>query len=764
MTGTAITRKDHRTDPVGPDYGMARVVRGGCLDIEGAYFGRKIFNASSNRSAIAPAFGILKEEDPGRGGDEPVFLKGLAGVWYGESDLTRPQGAMPIRRLDEKSVLNEERGQGWSAQWRGYIKAPYSGEVTFEMKVSTGGILRIDGQEIINQWDKKGVASGTVSMVKDNMVPVEAVYRRDGGDRHFQVSWRWPGKTTAVVPEEAFFHTAADVLVSESELVPGSHWIGFRVVQGPMPATEPTPFVDSYIRQGVHKNAGLVNTGPDSEQPYFRKRYLLPMPMAEGRSNQEIYAAGLHPSFRPHNHSPSIEVCPNGDVLMITYSSSQQEYEPDVTLIATRLRFGADQWDMPGRMFAFVTANNHAPLLFTDGDMMHFFWGSTRMEGAFPFQWRYSADSGATWDEVKFPRFVGEIGTHSRQPINTAFRDKEGTMFVPSDGTGATSVLWASRDNGQTWYDTGGRSGGRHTTYALLSDGTTILGMGGKSSNIEGYMPKSVSSDGGKTWTVSKTPFPALGGNQRPCLLRLQSGRLFFAGDYQDLQGKKPAGIKQDGSYVALSDDDGQTWTIKPLAGAQQHRVTSAMGGHSTLGYSVARQAPNGMIHLITTMNVPCLHFELNEAWILSEEDEKASDEKLMASSATSILDVREYHEMYPDGKVKIEFSGGIADDGRFLLHGREIWYYPNGCNQREATYRLGRKTGQEIYWSPTGQMLWQWEHQDTGTSVWTQYWPNGQMKASSSWRNFKCYGTAQRWDRDGKHLSRVEFVDGIKQ
>lgn len=37
-----------------------------------------------------------------------------------------------------------------------------------------------------------------------------------------------------------------------------------------------------------------------------------------------------------------------------------------------------------------------------------------------------------------------------------------------------------------------------------------------------------------------------------------------------------------------------------------------------TLGYSVLRQAPNGLIPLITTMNTPCLHFEFNEAWLIT--------------------------------------------------------------------------------------------------------------------------------------------------
>ena len=37
-----------------------------------------------------------------------------------------------------------------------------------------------------------------------------------------------------------------------------------------------------------------------------------------------------------------------------------------------------------------------------------------------------------------------------------------------------------------------------------------------QNTNIDGYMPKAISKDGGRTWIVSKTPFPALSSNQRP--------------------------------------------------------------------------------------------------------------------------------------------------------------------------------------------------------------------------------------------------------
>ncbi len=537
----------------------------------------------------------------------------------------------------------------------------------------------------------------------------------------------------------------------------GKHNIGFRVVQAPMPKTKLIEYQPSYSQQGVKQNDPNINHSFDLQKPYLRKRYLLPTPL-ENSSRNDIDSAGFPLSFRGHNHSPAVEVCPNGDVLLIIYTS-YHEYEPEVSLIASRLRFGAEQWDMPDTIFDFPNVNDHAPLLWNDDGILHFFWGNPKLNNAFPFQWTSSKDNGVTWDEIKFPDFINKVGGHSRQPINTAFRDLNGTMFVSSDAVGGTSVLWASKDNGKTWYDTEGRSAGRHTTYVLLKDGS-ILGMGGKNTDIDGFMPKAISKDGGKTWEISKTPFCSLANNQRPSIIRLQSGRLFFAGDFQRLDGFQPQGINQRGSYVALSDDEGNSWHIKKLQGAQPHEnpeIFKAMKGE-TIGYSVAHQAPNGMIHLITTMNSPCLHFEMNEAWILSDDNENLSDTELMKSKAMSISDVKTYEEKYPDGKPRLKYSAGISDDGRYLLHGKETWFYKNGNKQKEAIYKLGYKVGTETYWSSDGKKLWEWQYNEDGTSIWTQWYHNGQMKAQSTWRNFRCEGVATRWDIDGKVINQEHF------
>ena len=239
------------------------------------------------------------------------------------------------------------------------------------------------------------------------------------------------------------------------------------------------------------------------------------------------------------------------------------------------------------------------------------------------------------------------------QPITTVLRGPDGALFVGVDSAKATSGLWKSTDDGLSWADTHGRTVGRHTTFFTAATHTdtrsvitnhtsgntdnssphagagagadagahmpTIFAFGGKNSDIDGYMPYTFSKDGGATFAPgAKLPFPALGGNQRPCVHRLLSGNLVFIGDLQVKgSGKQPSGWKGGtGVYAALSRDDGATWKIRPLPISLPHELDQLSFG--TLGYSTVRQGPNGVIHILSTMTHPCLHYEINEAWILA--------------------------------------------------------------------------------------------------------------------------------------------------
>jgi len=756
---------DAQTDPVGPEYGLAKVVRGGGLESDNDKYAR-----CASRCAIAPGFGIMPsiqvEGTPTL--KQGQFGRGLTGTRFANPDFTRPEEAV---RLDEpdKNWSGINLAHDWSDRYWGYIEGPVTAEVTFTAEADSGVTLVVDGQVVLSGRAEEAALHGTVSMVRGKKYPVELSYFQDQDAEHqglsyLRVYWSWAGHDRTIVSAEALSHSAEQQRLAEKNVPPaprnpGFHNIGFRVVQAPMPATRPLSCERPFVRECVRQGCEPATIGPDPNKPYFRKRYLLPVP-PDNSSPAEITGCGLHPALRRHNHSPALEVCPNGDVLMVIYTS-YHEYEPEVSLMATRLRFGADQWDMPSYAFDFVGANDHAPLLWNDNGVIYLFWGNPDLEGAYPFQWTSSADNGATWSEVKFPQFKGRIYPHSRQPINTALRDNDGAIYVPGDGRGSRSVLWVSRDNGRTWYDTGARTAGRHTTFVLLKNGC-ILGMGGKDTSVNGYMPKVVSCDGGHNWLGrSATVFPAVGGNQRPCVQRLASGRLFFAGDFQRSDGSRPTGATAWGAYVALSDDDGDNWHIKKLMGTQQHENPQAHAGADTIGYSVARQGINGVIHLITSMNRPCLHFAMNEAWILDRTGDGRNDTEPMKSSATEIANVEQYQERYAGDKIKVRGFAGIGNDGRYLMHGTQTSYYSNGKKQWEVTYILGQKTGLETYRRPDGSIEWQWNHRSDGSSVWTQYWGDGQKKSESTWKNFECDGLATAWDRSGKVSSKKVFSEG---
>lgn len=749
-----------RVDPAGPGGGNSRVFRGGGMDEDKPEFAR-----STARGSMAEAFCAYPPLDlqtaAGTPGALEAHSQGWVGRLFGDPDLERPQAKVTIHKLDlTDQERNFQSGSYWSARFVGSLEGPFTGTVRLEAVADDGMELMVEGRKILSGWNQKNTPLvGAVEMVKGRKYPVEVSFTQRGGDAHLRLYWSWDGQEKQIVPPSAISYTGEDDVkalamgTGATSAVPGHHLIGFRVVQAPK-VTSFRPTDAPYARQGVRQQTGIAGLGPDPGKPYFRKRSMLPTP-PENSDRKVIDAAGLHPSFRGHNHSPALEVLPNGDVLLVIYTS-YIEYEPGVSLIASRLRFGAEEWDMPSPWMDFAMVNDHAPLLWQDNNVLRLFWGNPRLACAFPFQWVDSRDQGATLRPVQFPRFVTEIGAHSCQPINTAFRGMDGTMYVASDGEGATSVLWASDDDGKTWRDTGGTSAGRHTTYALLKDGA-ILGMGGKNSDIDGFMPKAVSRDGGRIWEKSKTPFAAQSSNQRPSLLRLSSGRLFFAGDFQDREGRQPQGISEKGSYVALSEDEGETWIIKPLLGAQPHEDGALPW--ATIGYSAARQAPNGVIHLITTMNRPSLHFEMNEAWIL--QPSATAEDPTAPEPTCSLPSVRTYQEIYPNGRTRLAWSAGVGADGRWLLDGPETWYYPTGQKQREATYRHGYKVGRETYWDRDGQVLWTWDHHPDGRAVWTQFWSNGEKKSVSTWRHFMCDGVSTCWDPLGKQISQVTFSKG---
>jgi hypothetical protein len=480
------------------------------------------------------------------------------------------------------------------------------------------------------------------------------------------------------------------------------------VVEAPMPATAPlpyeTPFFETAVKQTVPE--GLAK-GPNPSVPYYHTRPLFPD--LNGRDMRKVgWKIGLAPALGTAYHNSAIEEMPNGDMLAAYYNTPQYEDDPQQTILMMRRRYGAEDWDMPEPWPVFADADLAAPVIWNDEGTIRFFFGAPRLLDGPPFQYMTSTDSGAHWIEVEFPHLTGEVGYYTPQPINSIVRALGGEIFMPVDAKGGTSAIFASKDNGRTWFDTGGRTGGRHTTLIVGKDGS-LVGFGGKNTNIDGFMPVSISRDGGKTWQQRATHFMPLGSGQRPSAIRLRSGRVFFVADYN--HGKKYAsGPTRAGAFVALSDDDGATWKTRDLPGVE------------TVGYTTATQGANGSIHIVTSKNKPDLEIELNEAWV--ESGDSGNFSELVAASASG-----RHRENYPDGKLKAEWTIGPAG-----LEGTETFFYPDGAKLWEASFHHGRRTGTETFWSREGKREWEKVYADGGRWTWRLYDDQGRVTEESQW------------------------------
>ena len=400
--------------------------------------------------------------------------------------------------------------------------------------------------------------------------------------------------------------------------------IGFRVVSGELSATNPLPKAPlQQYQKGVNQSVPRQPAeGPDPKMPYFRGP----------RNYVKIQPDSYGPLFSRHNHCSAVVECPNGD-LLATWFTTQTERGREMALAASRLRYGAEEWDQASLFWDAPDRNDPAQALWSDdkGVIYHFSSISVAATwGPLAVLMRSSTDSGATWSKAKV--IIPEHGRR-HQVIESVFRTREGFLVLPCDATpggGGGTALHVSRDGGRTWFDAGGTIAGIHAAVTQLEDGRLLAF--GRGDTIDGRMPKSMSEDMGKTWSYSASAFPPIGGGQRLVLLRLREGPLFlasFASQREDESAPKvfvtdASGTRKavTGLFGAVSYDSGETWPMVRLFTDDQppRQAQTTNGGKFTLsqtsaepkGYLSVCQGANGLIHLTSSWN----HYAFNLKWL----------------------------------------------------------------------------------------------------------------------------------------------------
>ncbi|MCC5806886.1 MAG: SUMF1/EgtB/PvdO family nonheme iron enzyme [Opitutales bacterium] len=409
-----------------------------------------------------------------------------------------------------------------------------------------------------------------------------------------------------------------------ANLPENKNWlIGFRVVRGARPDTTP-------LSRDIHET-------PQWARDVVQERHEWPV-----SAEQVPHFAGpriyVHlPGEAPWDgflaHCPALTLLPNGD-LFAAWHVMGSERGRGLLIAAARFRAGGEAWDTAAKFLTVPGRNLHGPALYTDGDgtVYHFngYSAGGQIHHILAMIMRTSTDNGRTWSK---PKLIGPEHGSRHQVIDRVFETGDGAMVLAADSNPGGTALHLSRDGGKTWSDPGGTIPGIHAGVVELADGR-LLAIG-RGRNIEERSPLSVSADMGESWESRASPFPPVGSGQRPYLLRLDEGPILYVAFTDDRNEPRERGMmfrnqkgeefRGHGMFAALSYDEGETWPVRKLitpADGEEYFARHVRGPSAPFtasydnaehqGYVTAVQAPDGIIHLISSRH----HYEFNLAWL----------------------------------------------------------------------------------------------------------------------------------------------------
>ena len=212
------------------------------------------------------------------------------------------------------------------------------------------------------------------------------------------------------------------------------------------------------------------------------------------------------------------------------------------------------------------------------------------------------------------------------------------------------------------------------------------------------------------------------------------------------------------------------------------------------------RQGANGVIHILSTMTHPCLHYEINEAWFEASSETEDKQQQQQQSADSKAAAPRSDREQARSPTA----SGGVATFGfvsstasGYKLDGPYLATFPNSTViQYNATYELGVRLSEALYDS-TGRLLSQWRHSSCGgggaagaasqeacTSVYEMFdAATGAMRVQSHFEGrfvprdlhliktnpagyritgLTAHGSACKWDASGRVTAGHVFASGM--
>jgi len=331
---------------------------------------------------------------------------------------------------------------------------------------------------------------------------------------------------------------------------------------------------------------------------------------ATGLSIRKVF--GPEVPTGPYKHPASLTELRNGD-LYLAYYGGEGEYATDTGVFGARLRKGSSRWSVPARIAhdPFRSLGNPVVWQAPDGLVWLFYvvrwgdtWSTSRIQG------KVSRDGCKTWSDsfvvselegmmVRGKPIVLANGDYLLPVYHETGNDPE---RVGADST-SRLLRWDSRK--REWMPSGqirSVKGNLQPSVAEVSPGSLIAfcrRAGGYEPVTDGYIVRSHSEDGGRTWaegTDSGFPNP----NAAVDLLKLADGHLVLV--YNDSMNERTP------LTAALSLDGGKTWPYR-------RNIASGPGDKA---YPFAIQTGDGRIHVAFTTDERTVirHAVFDEDWV----------------------------------------------------------------------------------------------------------------------------------------------------
>lgn len=328
-----------------------------------------------------------------------------------------------------------------------------------------------------------------------------------------------------------------------------------------------------------------------------------------------VYERVIGPEFPgKYKHPASIEELANGD-LYIAYYGGDGEYAEVTAVYGMRKKKGETKWSSPTIIAdtPFYSDGNAVVWQGPDGLVWLFYvwrfgdtWSTSRIKA------KISRDGAQTWSDSFMVALEEGMMVRSR-PLLLA----DGDFLLPVYhetghdteivGPDSTSLFFRFNPKTKKWSEStrihSAKGNIQPSVVQITKDYLVAYCRrgGGYGPGSEGFVVRSESRDGGKTWSEGQdTKFP--NPNAAIDFLKLRDGHLMLV--YND------SGTQRTPLTVAISTDSDKTWPF---------RRNVAVGDHD-YAYPYAIQAKDGKIHLIYTSEARSVinHTVFDESAILS--------------------------------------------------------------------------------------------------------------------------------------------------